>query len=136
MPAPTRIGIAVVCCQGHYVVGIRDASQSLAGYAEFPGGKCHADEASDACAVRECREETGLDVLPAELISTINWSYDHGDVVLHFWLCHPVGSPAALPRCGVPFQWVSAAALRELRFPEANRSVVDYLIRTDEQDPD
>ena len=57
------IGIAVVEHQGSYLIGIRPAGASLAGFAEFPGGKCEAGEEPAAAAVRECLD--GTDLTPA-----------------------------------------------------------------------
>ncbi|MFN9721338.1 MAG: (deoxy)nucleoside triphosphate pyrophosphohydrolase [Planctomycetota bacterium] len=126
-----RIGIAVVESAGHLLVGLRPEGGPLAGLSEFPGGKCESDETPRSCAVRECREETGLLVIPREHLATVEHSYAHGIVELHFWRC--VLSPelddliAPVP----PFQWVTFAELRALEFPEANRSVVERLLTTD-----
>jgi len=118
------IGIAVVERDGRYLVGTRPDGVPLAGYAEFPGGKCEPGETPEACAVRECREETGLVVEPVELLERRTWDYPHGRVELSFALCRPVdgSEPAA------PFRWVPRAELAGLRFPEANAAVVGRLV--------
>ena len=54
-PSPKRIGIAVVEHEGRYLVGTRGPDGPLAGYAEFPGGKCLPDELPEMCAIRECQ---------------------------------------------------------------------------------
>jgi len=124
----TRIGIAVVERHGEYVVGIRSADQVLAGHAEFPGGKCEAGERSDDCARRECREETGLVVRAVEQLEQTLFEYDHGQVELNFWLCHPIdekASPAG------NFRWIPVAELRDLPFPDGNGAVLEHLqVRT------
>lgn len=120
------IGIAIVEHAGRFLVGVRQADQVLAGHAEFPGGKCDPDETPRDCAVRECREETGLAVVAERLLEQKSFSYPHGDVELHFWRCRPVAAEAITENhCG--FRWVSAAELGKLNFPEANRSVVSKL---------
>ena len=45
MPQQTlkQIWIAIVEFDGLYLVGTRQAGQALAGFAEFPGGKCEPD---------------------------------------------------------------------------------------------
>lgn len=124
----TRIGIAVVESAGRVLVGQRPQHVVLAGKAEFPGGKCESDETPRSCAVRECREETGLLVVPREHLATVEHTYPHGAVELHFWRC--VLSPG-LPDNAVPqppFRWVSFEELRSLDFPEANRSVLDAML--------
>ena len=69
---PVRVAIAIVEQNGQFLVGVRPESVPLAGLAEFPGGKVHDDETAAAAAVRECREETGLQVvIDREFFSTI-----------------------------------------------------------------
>ncbi|MDA0833248.1 MAG: (deoxy)nucleoside triphosphate pyrophosphohydrolase [Planctomycetota bacterium] len=127
MTVPTRIGIAIVECDGRFLVGERGAESSLAGCAEFPGGKCHPGESSDAAARRECLEETGIDVAAIELIDERLFSYPHGDVQLHFWRCRlQLPSIDSKPLNG--FRWVSLSTLRQLPFPEGNDHVLEKLI--------
>lgn len=124
--AAQRIGIAVVEHQGAYLVGVRGPDQPLAGCAEFPGGKCEPDESPRDCAVRECREETGLAVIPQRLIEEVRFSYPHGDVELHFWLCQPA-ERASISTDHRGYRWVPTAELGTLNFPEANRPVIEWL---------
>ncbi|MGC1273093.1 MAG: NUDIX domain-containing protein [Planctomycetaceae bacterium] len=124
MTARTTIGIAVVEHEGRYLVGIRPAGVPLAGYAEFPGGKCERGEPPEVCAARECLEEASLVVEPTRLFDRIEWSYPHGPVELHFWLCMLVD---VADEPSSPFQWVPRAELASLRFPEANATVVTLL---------
>ena len=128
MPSATRIGIAVVESAGLILVGQRPDGVPLAGKAEFPGGKCESDETPRSCAVRECREETGLLVVPREHLATVNFSYPHADVELHFWRC--VLSPGLPDHASPmpPFRWVGYGELQRLDFPEANRSVLDSIL--------
>ena len=50
-PKLVRVGIAVVEHANQYLVGVRGPIGPLAGYDEFPGGKCIANETAAACAV-------------------------------------------------------------------------------------
>jgi 8-oxo-dGTP diphosphatase len=98
---------------------------------EFPGGKCQTEEAADACAVRECREETGLEVIALKELLYQEHSYEHADVKLHFWLCRPVaGSEDLTHRDLQGFHWFPAERLSELRFPEANARLIELLVST------
>ena len=126
----TKISIAVVESVGHVLVGTRPAGGSLAGKAEFPGGKCLADETPRSCAVRECREETGLIVVPREHLVTTIHEYDHETVELNFWRCAltPDLSDCATPQ--QPFRWVSLQNLSELDFPAGNDEVLSILAGT------
>ena len=128
MNCPTRIGIAVVESNGRFLVGRRSANVPLAGMAEFPGGKCETDETPRSCAVRECREETGLVVIPHEQLATVSHSYAHGDVELHFWKCALGPGLSQNAKLAEPFRWVTPEELAQLDFPAANRTVLDHLL--------
>jgi mutator protein MutT len=120
----TRIGIAVVESNGKFLIGVRGPDGPLPGFHEFPGGKLHPGETPEACAVRECLEETGLDVRVAEHLWQCRHEYAHGPVELHFFLCHPAAG--GLPHAG-RFEWRPADELPQLNFPEANAAVVKRL---------
>lgn len=125
-----RIGIAVVEYRGRYLVGTRGADGPLPGYAEFPGGKCQADESAARCACRECLEETGLEVQPIDLLMHRTFTYAHGTFDLQFWLCRPT------PRTQVSdslkgYRWVPTSELSSLKFPEANLPLIDVLSKAE-----
>lgn len=121
------IGVAVVEHQGRYLVGIRGSQGPLAGYAEFPGGKCLPNERPADCACRECLEESGLVVIPARLLLNAAYQYSHGTVDLHFWLCHPA-QPATVSERHLGFHWVAQADLPSYRFPEGNLRLIELLV--------
>ncbi len=123
---PALIGIAVVEHNGCYLVGIRGSDGPLAGFAEFPGGKCEADETPQECALRECREETGLRVAAVEPLLQRTFAYEHDTVDLHFWLCRPVEA-SDVTHDHLGFRWVTAARLPSLKFPEANQPLLALL---------
>lgn len=123
---PTPIGIAVVEDHGRYLIGFRSEGGPLAGYAEFPGGKCHPGETSGLCACRECLEETGLEVRAVDLLMHRPFTYPHGTFDLHFWLCRPK-SRTAVTEEHKGYRWVAAGELQSLRFPEANLPLIEVL---------
>jgi 8-oxo-dGTP diphosphatase len=125
MKAITQISIAVVDRDGQFLIGQRPAGVALAGLWEFPGGKIEANETSEEAAVRECREETGLQVRPVFRYPEQLQAYAHATVQLHFIGCELV-DPNAVPQ--QPFRWVSRAMLVEFEFPEGNRALIQYLL--------
>lgn len=115
------------------LVGVRGEGVPLAGYAEFPGGKCEPGETTDLCACRECQEESGLEVRPLRSLLTETHDYPHGVVELHFWLCEPCRFEDVLER-QQNFFWIELSDLARWRFPEGNLRVVEILMQTAEPD--
>jgi 8-oxo-dGTP diphosphatase len=127
---PITVAIAVVQEGGWFLVGVRPPGVPLAGLAEFPGGKVYEGELPEDAAVRECHEETGLNVeVVNKYFSTIH-RYDHGLLEIHFFRCCPIhaGSASRGPR--PPFRWITAAELANLEFPAANHSLTEELLHT------
>ena len=120
----TRVAIAIVRQDERFLVGVRPEGVPLAGHAEFPGGKCRADESSEACAVRECLEETGIAVRVLRLRREFIHQYPHGRLRLAFFDCDPMkeSTPAG------SYRWIERAELATLRFPEANDAVLQELL--------
>jgi 8-oxo-dGTP diphosphatase len=119
------IAIAVVEHEGCFLVGQRPEGVPLAGYWEFPGGKVQAGETPEAAAVRECREETGLKVVPRGRYPTVQYAYAHATLELHFIACQLAEHVAPAPR--PPFLWLPRAELATCRFPPANQAVLELL---------
>ena len=119
----TSIAIALVRHGDCYLVGERGPGGPLAGLAEFPGGKRLPNESLEECAVRECREETGLAIRVDRRRCEVVHDYPHGRVRLTFFDCSL--TTGATPAGG--FRWVPARRLAELDFPEANKRVIEEL---------
>ncbi len=122
----TQIGIAIVECEGLFLVGIRSEEGPLPGYHEFPGGKQQPGENSSQTAMRECKEETGLDVTAVRLLHQTAFQYEHDDVQLDFWLCE-LQSSAELKALASPWQWIARNQLMSLNFPPANVGIIEQL---------
>jgi mutator protein MutT len=120
----TAIAVAVVLHDGAVLVGRREPPSPLSGLWEFPGGKVEPGESPVAAAVRECREESGLNVEVVALMAEQVEQYEHGRVRLYFFRCRLRRSPGAL---AASFRWVALSELATLSFPRGNRHVIGYL---------
>lgn len=129
----TRVAIALVAHQDSYLVGQRGPDGPLPAYHEFPGGKCLPDETPEACAVRECWEETGLRVQVVRLRHESRHLYPHDTVHLHFFDCRLIAECDPMD-VNPDFRWVGYSRLRDYRFPEANRQIVVELSGSEPSD--
>jgi mutator protein MutT len=120
---PTPVGIALVERDGHYLVRQRPPGSAMAGYWEFPGGKCEPGESPAAATVRECSEEIGLDVVVVALRREVEHRYPHGWVLLSYYDC-TTRRAGAEPDASTGFRWVRGDALARLQFPEANEPIL------------
>lgn len=118
---------AVIERDGRFLVTRRPANTHLAGYWEFPGGKCEPGEAHDACLDRELREELGVGARVGREMLTTEHAYPERTVRLHFRQCEIDGDPR--PLVGQEMRWVSRDELQSLQFPEADVELIELLTR-------
>lgn len=118
------VAVAVVRCGEKFLIGRRPDGVPLAGLWEFPGGKVRPGETPEEAAVRECREETGLDVVVVARLDAADATYDHGRVRIDFFLCS-LRADAATARSG--YRWASAEELPRYEFPRANARLIALL---------
>lgn len=137
----TDVAIALVWHADRFLVGRRKQEDFLSGLWEFPGGKVEPGESPPEAAMRECREETGLEVVVLGSCGDVVYRYDSPipaseepepvasrDLHLYFFACQLI-EPADSPR--PPFQWLPASKLSSLEFPPANQSVLRRLMDVD-----
>ena len=123
------IAAAVVLHEGRVLVQTRAPGTAWSGHWEFPGGKLEPGEDAATAAVRECREELGLDITVLEPLQHVEWDYPGARVAVDFLLCEPLNSPVSLnPADGQQCLWADADALSRLPFLPANASVLRLLI--------
>ncbi len=123
---PICVGIGLIERSGAFLIRQRLDGQAMAGYWEFPGGKCEAGETPEVAVVRECREEVGVEVEVRSLFHRVVHPYPHGVVDLHYFRCRIQGSQSE-PVENSGFRWVAATELLRYRFPEANDVVIEAL---------
>jgi mutator protein MutT len=119
------VSAAVIERGGTFLVTRRQKGVHLAGYWEFPGGKCEPAETLGACLARELREELGAEAIVGdELLQTMHEYADHR-VELHFVRCELAGTPT--PQLGQEMRWVPREELGTLQFPPADAELIRLL---------
>jgi 8-oxo-dGTP diphosphatase len=121
----TVVGAAVIERDGSFLVTRRQEGVHLAGYWEFPGGKCHPGEPLESCVGRELHEELSVQVIVGGEILVTTHAYDDRRVELHFFRCRLSDTP--VPQQGQDLRWVPRAELRDLRFPPADQELIRLL---------
>ena len=116
---------AVIERDGAFLVTRRLEGTHLAGYWEFPGGKCEAGESHAASLEREILEELEAGVRVGDEVFQISHAYPDRVVELHFFACTLTGEPR--PMLGQEVRWVTRDELPTLEFPPADEELIRRL---------
>jgi 8-oxo-dGTP diphosphatase len=120
-----KLAVAVVIERdGALLLGRRGPTASVAGRWSFPAGFVERGEVVEAAAIREVREETGVQIELGPLLGL--YSRPGETVVLAAYACRRFqGTPAAgddLDMIG----WYAPDALPEMAFPHDTRIIEDW----------
>ena len=122
------VAAAVIERDDRFLLTRRQEGVHLAGFWEFPGGKCEPGETPEACLAREIREELGVDgAVGAELLTTTH-AYPDRRIELHFFRCDVDAAPS--PQLGQEMRWVSRHELATLDLPPADAELIRLLTGT------
>jgi len=121
--------VVVAACtkrNGRYLLGKRPSQGLLGGLWEFPGGKVEPGETHEQALVREIREELAMAIAVGPLLASVEHTYSHAKVTLHFYRCTAIaGEPQ---RHHYPeVRWVFPAHFDRYAFPAANRKILPLL---------
>jgi mutator protein MutT len=118
---------AIVERHGRLLVTRRLHGTHLAGYWEFPGGKCEPDESHDACLRRELMEELGVTSEIGSEVLVSEHAYPDRLIRLHFRRAEVFDEPRSM--LGQEIRWVTTRELGALTFPPADAELIEYLQR-------
>ena len=122
---PTIVTAAVVERNGRLLVARRLKGSHMAGFWEFPGGKCEPGETPEDCLARELVEELGVRATIGEEIYRTTYAYADRVLDLRFFRCLLDDEPR--PLLGQEVRWVPRAELATLEFPPADAELVARL---------
>lgn len=111
---------------GKFLLTRRLKDTHLAGFWEFPGGKCEPDESHETCLIRELHEELGVSTVVGEEILISEHDYADRTVRIHFRRCDIAGDPS--PQLGQEMRWVARSELATLQLPPADDALIALLI--------
>lgn len=122
----TQVAAAIILKDGKLLICRRGPGGSCANLWEFPGGKLEPGEDAAAAAVRECREELGVELRLGELYAVCSYRYPDKEVALSFFLAELVSGQ---PRRTVhqELRWVAPEELRGFEFCPADVEILQRL---------
>jgi len=125
------VAVHVFLLREHTVLLARRADTSFEdGNYGPPGGHLEPDETLLEAAIRECREEVGVELEPAALavIGVTHYTSPTGDGVDFFFRATRwTGEPTAVAECD-DLRWCSPDALPENTIPFVRRAVEHHLL--------
>lgn len=126
-----RVHVAVGVIEnkdGKIFIAKRPDDKHMGGYWEFPGGKVEAGESLSSALGRELKEELAIEVEAHHELINIPFDYPTKTVILDV---HVVDKYQGQPQGaeGQEVRWVSPSELVDVRFPEANKPIVQALLK-------
>jgi len=110
------------------LIARRNPGVHLAGFWEFPGGKCEPGETLEECLQRELFEELGIRIDVPTPFQVVRHEYAEKTVELHFFRCRIKTGHATALDCA-EIRWVSPHELGNFEFPPADRPIIEALQR-------
>ncbi|MEM7734231.1 MAG: NUDIX domain-containing protein [Deinococcota bacterium] len=110
-------GVLIINDDGHVLL-VQEKQPSAAGLWHIPAGFVEAHEPLEQAAIREAKEETGLDVTLLSYVNTYVGILERGDYITrHVWLAKPVADILPQPVLTdeiMACQYFSLAAINDL----------------------
>lgn len=78
---PIIVTCAVILSDNKVFAAQRSLKKSQGGLWEFPGGKLEKGESTDACLIREIREELAIDIQLLWRLNASEYSYENGNLI-------------------------------------------------------
>ena len=131
MAHPRILATLVYAMRGDEVLLHRRVKDPNRGLWVAPGGKLEADEAPAECAIREMREESGLEVSDLALrgiMTEVSPRPDYQWITFIFAATRFTGELAPAPDVG-EFRWVRTADVYGLEIPATDRVFFARVIR-------
>ncbi|OPY64412.1 MAG: CTP pyrophosphohydrolase [Syntrophorhabdus sp. PtaU1.Bin050] len=130
-PNPKIVTAAVIEKDGRILIAKRKQGKWHAGKWEFPGGTLEEGETHKQCLKRELQEELAVIVEVSDLICVSEYSYAPDWTIRLLAYRATVISGTFSLNDHEEIRWVKPADLVNYDFPEADRPIVEKLVKED-----
>ena len=120
-----KVAAVVLVADGDGLVMVKRGVEPQYGKWAFPSGYVDRGEVVEAAAVREVKEETGLDVALERLVGV--YSLEGSPVVLVVYSAHIVGGKVAVGHDALDVRTFALEELPPLPFPHDGQIMKDWL---------
>lgn len=124
-----QVAAAVIAREDRVLACRRRADSAHPGKWEFPGGKRRPDESLAECLRREIAEELGIEVVVGPELWRTRHQYPNQEPVELFFFLVTAYRGSIVNHAFAEVRWVTAGALSELDFLEADRPLVEQIDR-------
>ena len=125
---PVTVVAALIQRDGRFLVCQRRRSDSFPLKWEFPGGKVHSGETSEAALVRELAEELGVTAQVGAEIYRTRHRYPESEFEFELiFFAAEIGAATVANRAFEQILWAPREALGALDFLEADRKLITLL---------
>lgn len=120
--------LALVDSGDRVLLAKRPHGKSMVGLWEFPGGKVESGEVPEHAAIREAREELGIDIERSCLapLTFASHSYPDFHLLMPLYVCR-IWNGVAKCMEGQTLKWVRPIAMDSFAMPPANLPLVAHL---------
>jgi mutator protein MutT len=121
-----EVALALLHRDARWLIARRHHSAHLGGLWEFPGGECEPGEHTTTAAIRELREECGVQAVAERALQPVFHEYPDRCVNLTPVICRWL-SGEAQPLGSEDCRWVALGELRRLEMPPVNAEIIRRL---------
>ena len=139
-PDRPLVGVGAVIEHDGRVVIVQRGTEPLKGQWSIPGGALEVGETLRQCAVREAKEETGLQIEAGEVLEVFDAIYREADgrIVYHYVLidiaCRLVGGDLKAGGDALQAKWVTLDEVAEYEIAETARKVISRALGNQESE--
>lgn len=121
-----EVTAAVIRQDDKFLICQRAPEKSCGLLWEFPGGKIEPGETGEACIVRECREELGVEVFVERELEELYQEYPEQIVHLYFYLCQ-IKNGVVDRREHKAIAWITKDQIESYMFCPADKKFLERL---------